>query len=96
MPTRANRNLALSRRAKADTNPQLEIETNDVRCTHGATVGQVDDDQLYYLMSRGIPREKAERLLIFGFFQRSFRPCRWSGMHELLAEAILSKLEAGR
>jgi Fe-S cluster assembly protein SufD len=91
----ANRNLALSREAKADTNPQLEIETNDVRCTHGATVGQVDDDQLYYLMSRGIPKGDAERLLIFGFFNEVLDRVEWSGMHELLAESILNKLENG-
>ena len=92
----ANRNLALSRRAKADTNPQLEIETNDVRCTHGATVGQVDEDHLYYLMSRGIARRDAERLLIFGFFNEVLARAEWSGMHDLLAGAILNKLEAGK
>ena len=88
----ANRNLALSRKAKAVTNPQLEIETNDVRCTHGATVGQVDSDHLYYLMSRGMRRADAERLLIFGFFNEVLDRVEWSGMHELLAAAILSKL----
>lgn len=91
----ANRNLALSRTAKADTNPQLEIENNDVRCTHGATVGQVDEEQLYYLMSRGIPRDEAGRLLVFGFFNEVLGRAQWSGMHELLAESILRKLEAG-
>ena len=91
----ANRNLALSRKAKADTNPQLEIETNDVRCTHGATVGQVDHDHLYYLMSRGIERADAEKLLIFGFFNEVLDRVEWSGMHELLAGAILGKLESG-
>ena len=90
----ANRNLSLSRKAKADTNPQLEIENNDVRCTHGATVGQVDEEQLYYLMSRGIPRAEAERLLIFGFFNEVLGRAEWSGMHELLADSILRKLEA--
>ena len=65
----ANRNLLLSERARADSIPSLEIEANDVRCTHGATVGQVDDDQLYYLMSRGLPRPEAERMIIQGFFE---------------------------
>jgi len=64
----ANRNLLLSEASRVDTNPQLEIETNDVRCTHGASVGQVDDAQLFYLMSRGLPRPEAERLLVVGFF----------------------------
>jgi Fe-S cluster assembly protein SufD len=64
----ANRNLILSDKARADSIPSLEIEANDVRCTHGATVGQVDDDQLFYLMSRGLTRHEAERLVIGGFF----------------------------
>lgn len=64
----ANRNLILSPEARVDTNPQLEIETNDVRCTHGATVGQVDPAQRFYLMSRGIPQDEAERMLVAGFF----------------------------
>lgn len=90
----ANRNLTLSPRAKADTNPQLEIETNDVRCTHGATVGRVDDDQMFYMMSRGIPRPEAERLLVFGFFNEVLGRVEWSGMHERLAEAIQAKVSA--
>jgi len=49
--------------------PGLEILANDVRCTHGATVGRVDREQLFYLMSRGLPRAEAERLIVRGFFQ---------------------------
>ncbi len=64
----ANRNLMLSRQARADSMPQLEIEANDVRCTHGATVGQLDEDSLFYLMSRGLNRELATRLIVEGFF----------------------------
>ncbi len=64
----ANRNLILSDKARADSIPSLEIEANDVRCTHGATVGQVDDEQLFYLMSRGLTRHDAELLVIGGFF----------------------------
>jgi len=63
-----NRNLLLSREAKADSNPTLEILANDVRCTHGSTAGRIDDDQLFYCESRGIPREQARRLVIEGFF----------------------------
>lgn len=92
----ANRNLTLSPHSRADTNPQLEIETNDVRCTHGATVGKVSEEQVFYLMSRGIPKQDAERLLVFGFFNEVLDRVRWSGMHELLAGAILSKLETDR
>jgi Fe-S cluster assembly protein SufD len=64
-----NRNLLLSTTAHADSIPGLEILANDVRCTHGATLGQVDKEQLFYLMSRGLPHPEAERLIVRGFFQ---------------------------
>jgi len=63
------RNLMLSPRAHAVPIPGLEIMANDVRCTHGATVSRVDREQLFYLMSRGLPRPEAERLVVRGFFQ---------------------------
>jgi len=63
------RNLMLSPRAHAVPIPGLEIMANDVRCTHGATVSRVDREQLFYLMSRGLPRAEAERLIVRGFFQ---------------------------
>jgi Fe-S cluster assembly protein SufD len=64
----ANRNLLLSPRAKADSLPVLEIEANDVRCTHGAAVGPIDENQKYYLMSRGLDAATAEQLITLGFF----------------------------
>ena len=64
----ANRNLVLSDHAKATSIPMLEIDNNDVRCTHGATVGPVDPNHLFYLRSRGIPEATAKRMLIQGFF----------------------------
>jgi Fe-S cluster assembly protein SufD len=64
----ANRNLLLSDQARADSIPGLEILANDVRCTHGATVGHVDAEQMYYLMSRGLPEPEAQRLIVEGFF----------------------------
>ncbi len=64
----ANRNLVLSDKAKATSIPMLEIDNNDVRCTHGATVGPVDPEHLFYLGSRGIPESTAKRMLIQGFF----------------------------
>ena len=64
----ANRNLVLSDKAMATSIPMLEIDNNDVRCTHGATVGPVDPDHLFYLRSRGIPEPTAKRMLIQGFF----------------------------
>lgn len=65
----ANRNLVLSDHAKADSKPELEILNNDVRCTHGASVGQVDEEELFYLESRGIPPDEAQRLIVDGFFE---------------------------
>ena len=63
-----NRNLVLTDGAGAESIPNLEIEANDVRCSHASAVGPIDDDQRYYLESRGIPPEEAERLIILGFF----------------------------
>jgi Fe-S cluster assembly protein SufD len=62
-----NRNLILSDGAHADAIPGLEIEANDVRCTHAATIGRIDEEQLFYLMSRGLDRAESERLLVGGF-----------------------------
>jgi len=64
-----NRNLVLSREARADSIPNLEIAANDVRCTHGATVSQVVEEQLFYLEARGIPRNEAQKLIVEGFFR---------------------------
>jgi Fe-S cluster assembly protein SufD len=64
-----SRNIVLSEHAKADAIPNLEIEANDVRCGHAASVGPVDEDAIFYLESRGIPRVEAERLIVTGFFQ---------------------------
>jgi len=67
-----NRNLLLSPNAHADSIPGLEIEANDVRCTHGATVSQVDRDEIFYCMARGLSRGEAERLIVRGFYQEIF------------------------
>jgi Fe-S cluster assembly protein SufD len=64
----ANRNLVLSDHAKATSIPMLEIDNNDVRCTHGATVGPVDPISMFYLQSRGIPQATARRMIVQGFF----------------------------
>jgi Fe-S cluster assembly protein SufD len=64
----ANRNLVLDPAARSDSIPGLEILNNDVRCTHGSTIGKIDQDQLFYLLSRGIPKQEAEQLVIQGFF----------------------------
>jgi Fe-S cluster assembly protein SufD len=67
--TQASNNLLLSSDAEIDAKPELEIYANDLRCAHGATVGQLDDDSLFYLRSRGVPAVEARALLIYGFVQ---------------------------
>ena len=64
-----NRNLVLSRTARADSIPNLEIGANDVRCTHGATISQVEEEHLFYLQARGVPRSEAQKLIVEGFFR---------------------------
>jgi Fe-S cluster assembly protein SufD len=64
----ANRNLVLSKDARADSIPGLEIEADDVRCTHAATVGKLEEEPIFYLMSRGMTRADAERIIVVGFF----------------------------
>ena len=68
MAFQTNRNLTLSEGAWAESVPNLEIETNDVKCSHASTVGPIDEDQRFYLESRGIPPDVAERLVVLGFF----------------------------
>jgi Fe-S cluster assembly protein SufD len=89
----ANRNLALSENARALPHPRLEIENNEVRCTHGVTVGQVSDEQLFYLESRGISPDDARKLIVFGFFNQVLDKVEWSGMQEQLADSIRAKME---
>ena len=90
-----NRNIVLSDRAKADSIPNLEIEANDVRCGHAASVGPVDEDTLFYLMSRGIPRAEAERLVVFGFFQEVLDRITLDEVRDQVAKAIEAELARG-
>jgi len=69
--TQASNNLLLSSDAEIDTKPELEIYADDLRCAHGATVGQLDDDALFYLRARGVPESEARALLTYGFVQES-------------------------
>lgn len=87
----ANRNLILSDKARADSIPSLEIEANDVRCTHGATVGQVDEEQLFYIMARGLSRHEAERLIISGFFEPVLERIPAESLRALVTEAVERK-----
>jgi Fe-S cluster assembly protein SufD len=68
-----NRNLLLSEDAQIDTKPQLEIYADDVKCTHGATIGQIDEDAIFYLRSRGIAADSARALLLFAFAGESLQ-----------------------
>jgi Fe-S cluster assembly protein SufD len=90
----ANRNLVLSDEAKADSKPELEILNNDVRCTHGSTVGQIDDEQLFYLEARGINRHEAERLIVKGFFEDVIDRLGNAEVKALLEDAIEQKIGA--
>jgi Fe-S cluster assembly protein SufD len=90
-----NRNLLLSDQAHADSIPGLEIEANDVRCTHGATVGQVDRDQLFYLMARGLSRGEAERLIVRGFFTDLLDRIELEPMRVALGEALEARIPRG-
>jgi Fe-S cluster assembly protein SufD len=87
-----NRNLLLSTDAQATPIPGLEIEANDVRCTHGATVGQVDSGQLFYLMARGLSRAEAQRLIVRGFFEPVLDRIGSPQARERLATALESRI----
>ncbi len=86
-----NRNLLLSENASAITLPSLEIEADDVRCSHGASIGQVEDRQLFYLMSRGLTKTQAERLLVLGFFNEVLGRIPMAGVGARVLEAIEAK-----
>jgi Fe-S cluster assembly protein SufD len=87
-----NRNLLLSPNAHADSIPGLEIEANDVRCTHGATVSQVDRDELFYCMARGLSRGEAERLIVRGFYQEIFDRIELEPVRNALQNALEARI----
>jgi len=86
------RNLMLSPTAHAVPIPGLEILANDVRCTHGATVGRVDREQLFYLMARGLSRPEAERLIVRGFFQDILDRIELEPVRETVAAALEARI----
>ncbi len=88
----ANRNLVLSTNARADSIPGLEILADDVRCTHGATVGKIDPELLFYLNSRGIPTSVARRLVVEGFFEPVMQRIPYAGVRDRFQEAIVAKM----
>lgn len=89
----ANRTVILSDKAAAFPSPNLEIEANDVRCTHGASVGKVDADQLFYLMSRGLSRDLAMKMIVEGFFEEVLQREPAAAIRDNLRELIKRKME---
>jgi Fe-S cluster assembly protein SufD len=89
----SNRNLMLSDDAEANSLPGLEIQANDVRCTHGATTSRIDPEQEFYLLTRGIAPEQAHQLLIFGFFEEVLNRLESDSLHAALRELIATKFK---
>jgi len=91
-----NRNLTLGEEAWAESVPNLEIETNDVRCSHASTVGPIDPDQRFYLESRGIPSQIAERLIVLGFFDEVLTQLPVGPLADDLRRRVSAKLDLDR
>ncbi|MCA9215902.1 MAG: Fe-S cluster assembly protein SufD [Planctomycetales bacterium] len=87
-----NDNLLLSHNARADAIPGLEIEADDVRCTHGATTGQVDEELIFYAQTRGFTRKEATRLIVTGFFQQVFDRITIESVRDALGLAIARRV----
>jgi Fe-S cluster assembly protein SufD len=87
-----NDNLMLSNESRADSIPGLEIEADDVRCTHGATSGRVDAEQIFYAQARGLSADEAARLVVAGFFQQVFDRITIPAVREALARAVCSRI----
>jgi len=87
-----NDNLLLSANARADSIPGLEIQCDDVRCTHGSTSGKVDEELIFYAQSRGLTRKEATRLIVSGFFQQIFDRITIESVREALGHAILRRV----
>ena len=88
-----SRNLLLSRKAHADAIPGLEIEADDVRCTHAAAIAQLDEDQIFYLRARGLPENQARRLVIEGFLAELVERFEAGRSREALADALEARLD---
>ena len=88
----SNKNLLLSNNARVDTKPQLEIFNDDVKCSHGATVGQLEEEELFYLLTRGLPDSLARNLLTYGFAEAVIRKIGIDSIREDLDAAVLNRL----
>jgi FeS assembly protein SufB len=84
--------LYLSEDSKADVLPSLDVDANDVRCSHGASIGMIDEEQIFYLMSRGLPRIEAERTIVAGFFEEGIERVPLESVQERLRQAVADKL----
>jgi Fe-S cluster assembly protein SufD len=93
--SQTNKNLLLSESAQADTRPRLEIFADDVKCAHGAAVGQLDDDAVFYLRSRGIPQEAARGLLTYAFADEMLRVIPLESLRSHLAKLVAWRLGTG-
>ncbi|HBM85827.1 MAG TPA: Fe-S cluster assembly protein SufD [Opitutae bacterium] len=89
-----NRNLLLDPTAEANALPGLEILANDVKCSHGATTGNVDEDELFYMMQRGIPKRDAMKLMVFGFFEEVISEVDNDELADNLRALIRNKFES--
>jgi Fe-S cluster assembly protein SufD len=89
-----NRNLTLGDAAWAESVPNLEIETNDVRCSHASTVGPIDDEQLFYIESRGVPTPVAERLIVLGFFDEVLAQLPMPALTAELRQRVATKFDS--
>lgn len=90
----SNKNLLLSNDARVDTKPQLEIFNDDVKCSHGATVGQLEEEELFYLLSRGLNESLARNLLTYGFAEEIVNKIEIESIKKQLDEAVLNRLNA--
>jgi Fe-S cluster assembly protein SufD len=94
--SQTNRNLVLTEGAGAESIPNLEIEANDVKCSHASAVGPIDEDQLYYLESRGVRPEDAERLIVLGFFEDVLERLPLPALVRALRRTVIEKIEHRR
>ncbi|MCH2668619.1 MAG: SufD family Fe-S cluster assembly protein, partial [Gammaproteobacteria bacterium] len=88
----ANRNLLLAKEARADSIPGLEIQADDVRCTHAATISKLEEEHLFYLMSRGIHLEEARKVVVDGFFDPIMERIPFEGVRERLKSSVVDKM----
>jgi len=90
-----NNNLLLSRESRVNTKPQLEIYADQVKCSHGATIGQMDAESVFYLRSRGIDRQAAEGMLIFAFASEVLDTVRVEALREQITDRLFDWLPQG-